>query len=172
RGARRGRTGAPGARSRRRQRRRTRRDARRRSCSVRSRRARGQRRRADCRGEAPAAGHLVAAHGGAQRPGSRAGRQISRRATMRKTLAVIGALLCADAAAAVPQLDLSVTMNPLKLEFSAQADLSLEAAEKFDFSLAPGFEIDRIEVDGNSVPVRRLDSAPSPRYEITLSGRL
>src|SRR5581483_1655780 len=119
-----------------------------------------------------AAGHLVAAHGGAQRPGSRAGRQISRRATMRKTLAVIGALLCADAAAAVPQLDLSVTMNPLKLEFSAQADLSLEAAEKFDFSLAPGFEIDRIEVDGNSVPVRRLDSAPSPRYEITLSGRL
>ena len=91
---------------------------------------------------------------------------------MRRTLAMIGALLCADATAAVPQLDLAVTMNPLKLEFSAQADLSLEAAEKFDFALAPGFEVDKIEVDGNAMPVRRLEITPSRRYEIPLPGRL
>ncbi|HEY5138883.1 MAG TPA: hypothetical protein VIJ25_06120, partial [Methylococcales bacterium] len=48
--------------------------------------------------------------------------------------------------AAVPELDLSVTINLGANEFSAEAILKLEANKNYVFKLAPGLDVDATDV--------------------------
>jgi aminopeptidase N len=70
--------------------------------------------------------------------------------------------------AAVPELDLSVKINLGANEFSAEAMLKLEASKKYVFELAPGLEVDAIEVDAVAAPIRKIGSATQPRFELKL----
>ena len=70
--------------------------------------------------------------------------------------------------AAVPGLDLSVKINPDINEFSAEAELKLEAGEKYVFGLAPGLELDSAEADEVAALSRNIGSANQPRFELTL----
>jgi hypothetical protein len=54
--------------------------------------------------------------------------------------------------AAVPELDLSVTINSGVYEFAAEANLNLEASKKYVFGLAPGLDVDAAYVDAVAVP--------------------
>ncbi|MGJ0430850.1 M1 family metallopeptidase [Methylobacter sp.] len=70
--------------------------------------------------------------------------------------------------AAVPEIDLSVKINPDINEFSAEALLKLEASEKYIFGLAPGLELDSAEADEVAVLARNIGSDGQPRFELTL----
>jgi hypothetical protein len=56
--------------------------------------------------------------------------------------AVIVACASISSQAAVPELDLSITINLGANEFSAEAILKLEASKKYVFKLAPGLDVD------------------------------
>lgn len=70
--------------------------------------------------------------------------------------------------AAVPEIDLSVKINSLTNEFSAEAILKLEASEKYVFELAPGLEIDSTDVDDVAVLTHNIGSVSQPRFEFML----
>ena len=70
--------------------------------------------------------------------------------------------------AAVPELDLSVTINSGVYEFAAEANLNLEASKKYVFGLAPGLDVDAAYVDAVAVPIRKIGSAVQPRFELKL----
>ena len=70
--------------------------------------------------------------------------------------------------AAVPELDLSVTINLGANEFSAEAILKLEASKKYVFKLAPGLDVDATDVDAVAVPIRKTGRATQPRFELKL----
>ena len=61
--------------------------------------------------------------------------------------------------AAVPELDLSITINLGANEFSAEAILKLEASKKYVFKLAPGLDVDATDVDAVAIPIRKIGSA-------------
>ncbi len=79
-------------------------------------------------------------------------------------------LACASmtSQAAVPELDLTVTINPGVNDFSAEAILVVEASKKYVFGLAPGLDVDAAEVDAVAVPVRKIGNAAQPRFELKL----
>lgn len=70
--------------------------------------------------------------------------------------------------ATVPELDLSVKINPYTNELSAKALIKLEASEKYVFELAPGLELDSTEADEVAVITRNIGSANQPRFELAL----
>ena len=61
--------------------------------------------------------------------------------------------------AAVPELDLAVTINVGANEFSAEAIVKLAASKKYVFELAPGLEVESTDVDAVAVPIRKIGSA-------------
>jgi hypothetical protein len=72
------------------------------------------------------------------------------------------------AQAAVPSLDLSVTLELGANAFTAEAILVVEAGNKYVFGLAPGLAVDVTEVDAVAVPIRKTGSATQPRFELKL----
>jgi aminopeptidase N len=79
-------------------------------------------------------------------------------------------LACASAAspAAMPELDLSVKIDPGANEFSAEAVLKIEASERYVFALAHGLNIDSAEVDDVPALARNIGGANQPRFELPL----
>ncbi|WAK03085.1 hypothetical protein [Methylobacter sp. YRD-M1] len=70
--------------------------------------------------------------------------------------------------AAVPEIDLSVEINPDTNALSAEAMLNLEASEKRVFGLAPGLELDSAAVYEVAAVARNIESVSQPRFELML----
>jgi hypothetical protein len=70
--------------------------------------------------------------------------------------------------AAVPALDLSVTINSGANEFAAEAMLKFAAGKKYVFELARGLDVDAADVDAVAIPIRKIGSAVQPRFELKL----
>ncbi len=83
-------------------------------------------------------------------------------------LACVALSLAAAAAAAAPHLELSVTLNPAKRDFEAQAELAIEAGDRYVFALAPALDVQSVEVDGQPARVRRSGLGKDRRFEISL----
>jgi len=73
----------------------------------------------------------------------------------RPTLAWLTLLLPATLAQAAPHLDLSVSLNPASRLLNAEAVLS-DVDGLSGFSLAPGFAIEALRIDGRSLPIEQI----------------
>lgn len=85
-------------------------------------------------------------------------------------IACVALWLAQSAAAAPPppHLELSVTINPARRQFEAQAELAIESTDTFVFALAQGLDVRNAEVDGEPVEVRKRGTGANRRFEIAL----
>jgi hypothetical protein len=83
-------------------------------------------------------------------------------------IACIALWLAQTAAAAPPHLELSVTINPARQQFEAQAELAIESTGAFAFALSRSLELKSAEVDGEPVEVARREMGADRRFEVAL----
>jgi hypothetical protein len=88
---------------------------------------------------------------------------------MKDALSVALLTLTSSAAAALPHLDLFVSLDTVSRELQAQALLTGVGDDKLDFTLAPGFEVLAADIEGRPVEVRwQQRSTSGPRFQVTL----